>query len=82
MLLRLTHSSFAHDRYMQASAALRECFNTTEMHYVIAQTMMKYVGVTNPLHVTCAVADGSLARSRRSRFIYSKRARMQVDRHY
>lgn len=36
-------SRFAHDRYMQASIALRECHNTVEMHFVIAQTMMKYV---------------------------------------
>ena len=34
--------SFSHDRYVQASAALRECHNTQKMHFIIAQTMMKY----------------------------------------
>lgn len=32
---------FAHDRYIQASMALKEC-NTRKMHFVIAQTLMKY----------------------------------------
>ena len=36
---------FAHDRYMQASVSLRECRNTTKMHFLIAQTMMKYQGL-------------------------------------
>lgn len=34
--------SFSHDRYVQASAALRECHNIQKMHFIIAQTMMKY----------------------------------------
>ncbi|KAI9807747.1 MAG: hypothetical protein M1826_004457 [Phylliscum demangeonii] len=36
---------FAHDRYMQAAVLLRECQNTTKMHFLIAQTMMKYHGL-------------------------------------
>ncbi|KAN0090377.1 HHK1, histidine kinase-group X protein [Hyaloscypha variabilis] len=32
---------FAHDRYMQAASSLREC-NGTKMHFIIAQTLMKY----------------------------------------
>ncbi|KAI9852921.1 MAG: hypothetical protein M1838_003715 [Thelocarpon superellum] len=36
---------FAHDRYMQASVSLRECQNITKMHFLIAQTMMKYHGL-------------------------------------
>lgn len=32
---------FAHDRYIQAAVALKEC-NTRKMHFVIAQTLMKY----------------------------------------
>ncbi|KAI9812357.1 MAG: hypothetical protein M1832_000445 [Thelocarpon impressellum] len=36
---------FAHDRYMQASVSLRECRDTTKMHFLIAQTMMKYNGL-------------------------------------
>jgi signal transduction histidine kinase/predicted ATPase/DNA-binding response OmpR family regulator len=32
---------FAHDRYVQAAAALREC-NPRMMHFVIAQTLLKY----------------------------------------
>lgn len=34
---------FAHDRYVQAAANLREC-NSKRMHFVIAQTLMKYYG--------------------------------------
>lgn len=34
--------SFSHDRYVQASASLRECHNVEKMHFIIAQTMMKY----------------------------------------
>lgn len=34
--------SFSHDRYIQAAASLRECRNIEEMHFIIAQTMMKY----------------------------------------
>ena len=33
---------FSHDRYMQASTALRECHNSTKMHFIICQTLMKY----------------------------------------
>lgn len=32
---------FAHDRYIQAARALKEC-NARKMHFVIAQTLMKY----------------------------------------
>jgi tetratricopeptide (TPR) repeat protein len=32
---------FAHDRYMQAASSLREC-NGPKMHFIIAQTLMKY----------------------------------------
>jgi signal transduction histidine kinase/CheY-like chemotaxis protein len=32
---------FAHDRYIQASAALKEC-NARKMHFIIAQTLLKY----------------------------------------
>ena len=34
--------SFSHDRYVQASASLRECHDSEKMHFIIAQTMMKY----------------------------------------
>ncbi|KAI2631987.1 putative histidine kinase HHK1p [Hypoxylon sp. NC1633] len=34
---------FAHDRYVQAAASLKEC-NTAPMHFVIAQTLLKYSG--------------------------------------
>ena len=34
------HFQFTHDRYMQASASLRECCNAELMHYIIASTMM------------------------------------------
>lgn len=32
---------FAHDRYVQAAASLREC-NGPRMHFIIAQTLLKY----------------------------------------
>lgn len=32
---------FAHDRYIQAASSLREC-NGPKMHFIIAQTLMKY----------------------------------------
>jgi signal transduction histidine kinase/predicted ATPase/DNA-binding response OmpR family regulator/serine/threonine protein kinase len=32
---------FAHDRYIQASAALQEC-NARKMHFIIAQTLLRY----------------------------------------
>ncbi|KAL8734393.1 MAG: hypothetical protein Q9166_001591 [cf. Caloplaca sp. 2 TL-2023] len=34
--------SFSHDRYVQASASLRECKDVEMMHFHIAQTLMKY----------------------------------------
>ncbi|KAL9602694.1 MAG: hypothetical protein Q9219_001684 [cf. Caloplaca sp. 3 TL-2023] len=34
--------SFSHDRYVQASASLRECHDAERMHFYIAQTLMKY----------------------------------------
>jgi len=33
---------FSHDRYVQASASLRECHDTEKMHFIIVQTMTKY----------------------------------------
>lgn len=38
----LLRHSFAHDRFANAVATLRECHNAEEMNFVIAQTMMKY----------------------------------------
>ncbi|UKZ51408.1 hypothetical protein TrVGV298_005167 [Trichoderma virens] len=35
---------FAHDRYVQASAALKEC-NARKMHFIISQTLLKYYAV-------------------------------------
>lgn len=35
-------TSFSHDRYVQASASLRECHDVEKMHFYIAQTLMKY----------------------------------------
>jgi len=35
---------FAHDRYVQAAKALKEC-NSEKMHFVVAQTLMKHYGV-------------------------------------
>ena len=34
---------FSHDRYIRASASLRECQDVEKMHFIIAQTMMKYL---------------------------------------
>ena len=34
--------SFSHDRYVIASASLRECQDTVKMHFLIVQTMIKY----------------------------------------
>ncbi|KAF3070526.1 Two-component system protein A [Daldinia childiae] len=34
---------FAHDRYVQAAASLKEC-NTPQMHFAIAQTLLKHHG--------------------------------------
>ena len=36
---------FSHDRYMQASTALRECHNLAKMHFIICQTLMKYFSI-------------------------------------
>ncbi|KAH0598992.1 hypothetical protein MHUMG1_03106 [Metarhizium humberi] len=35
---------FAHDRYVNASAALKEC-NARRMHFIISQTLLKYYAV-------------------------------------
>ncbi|KAM0247483.1 hypothetical protein ACHAQJ_009839 [Trichoderma viride] len=35
---------FAHDRYVQASSALKEC-NAQKMHFIISQTLLKYYAV-------------------------------------
>lgn len=37
------HFSFSHDRYVQASGALRECHDVENMHFLIARAMMKYI---------------------------------------
>ena len=34
--------SFSHDRYVSASASLRECSDSEKMHYIITQVIMKY----------------------------------------
>ncbi|KAL8861888.1 MAG: hypothetical protein Q9178_001757 [Gyalolechia marmorata] len=39
--------SFSHDRYVQASASLRECSDVEKMHFHIAQIMMKYSSSDN-----------------------------------
>ena len=39
--------SFSHDRYVRASASLRECHNVKKMHFIIAQTMMKYLDLNS-----------------------------------
>ncbi|KAL8691027.1 MAG: hypothetical protein Q9218_003665 [Villophora microphyllina] len=39
--------SFSHDRYVQASASLRECKDVENMHFYIAQTLMKYSRTDN-----------------------------------
>ncbi|KAI2610922.1 putative histidine kinase HHK1p [Hypoxylon fragiforme] len=51
---------FAHDRYVQAAASLKEC-NTPPMHFAIAQTLLNYHGSevrakdNTALHITEAV---------------------------
>ena len=34
------HFQFAHDRYVQAAASLRECHDVESMHFTVARTMM------------------------------------------
>lgn len=34
------HFDFAHDRYVQASSSLKECYDVERMHFIIARTMM------------------------------------------
>ena len=34
------HFDFAHDRYVQASSLLKECYDIERMHFIIARTMM------------------------------------------
>ena len=34
--------TFSHDRYVQASASLRECHDVEKMHFIIVQTTMKH----------------------------------------
>ena len=38
---------FSHDRYVRASASLRECHDVEKMHFIIAQTMMKYLDLNS-----------------------------------
>ena len=35
--------SFSHDRYVRACSSLRECYDAEKMHFIIVQTMMKYL---------------------------------------
>ncbi|KAH7320116.1 putative histidine kinase HHK1p [Stachybotrys elegans] len=44
---------FAHDRYIHASAELQEC-NARKMHFVIAQTLMKYYAADSKLRDSTA----------------------------
>ncbi len=46
--------SFSHDRYVQASASLRECHNVEKMHFMIVQTMIKYFDLDSRLSYTQA----------------------------
>ena len=39
--------TFSHDRYVRASASLKECRDVEKMHFIIAQTMMKYLDLNN-----------------------------------
>ena len=34
---------FSHNRYLRAANSMRECYNVKKMHFIIAQTMMKYL---------------------------------------
>ena len=45
---------FAHDRYMQAATSLREC-NGPKMHFIIAQTLMKYYSSEERARSTTAI---------------------------
>ena len=44
---------FAHDRYIQAAASLREC-NSPKMHFIIAQTLLKYYSADERFRETTA----------------------------
>ncbi|KAL1960905.1 hypothetical protein VTO42DRAFT_5889 [Malbranchea cinnamomea] len=52
---------FAFDRYAQAVASMRECGNKKKMHFIIAQTMMKYLPPNEKLyskaHHICMAAE-------------------------
>ena len=39
---RIDSTRFSHDRYVQAAASLAEASQVEKMHFIIAQTMMKY----------------------------------------
>lgn len=41
---------FAHDRFAQAIASMRECSQAERMHFIIAQTMMKYCDAEEDLY--------------------------------
>ena len=43
-LLMLILYSFSHDRYIKASESLRECQDVEKMHFLIAETLIKYFG--------------------------------------
>jgi signal transduction histidine kinase/CheY-like chemotaxis protein/tetratricopeptide (TPR) repeat protein len=51
---------FAHDRYMQAAISLGQ-FNVNKMHFIIAQTLMKYYSsetraqTSTAIHICCSV---------------------------
>jgi signal transduction histidine kinase/predicted ATPase/serine/threonine protein kinase len=65
---------FAHDRYVQAAAALRETRNVPKMHLIVAEVMMKYHGLderdiyTRADHVCKAVNLIKTRHSHRVRF--------------
>lgn len=52
---------FAHDRYMQAATALGQ-FESSKMHFIIAQTLLKYYSsdprakTSTAIHICCSVA--------------------------
>ena len=48
------HFSFSHDRYIQASGSLRECYDVEKMHFLIARTMIKYSNSGDDSFYACA----------------------------
>ncbi|KAK4122657.1 hypothetical protein N657DRAFT_620631 [Parathielavia appendiculata] len=64
------HFRFAHDRYIQAASALREC-NARQMHFVIAQVLLKHYS-DNP-----ALKDNAASHICESVDIIRKRVRVR-----